>query len=582
MERTKSATTVHKKSRDEDMKLPKILSSQRLTSKESDSSTILLKSKSQQYEKEEEKERRNTGVSDGESLIDNPLEQVKKNKIKLYKHNSKTQPELSREKDETSKIDEKQINKSHIFGQKGWRDVENYKSEREKYSGQQNLKEVVEGFCKEKMNKREILEDHSNQDNEESYSIRERSSSVRKERSTMYEVSSQDSKTKVFDKGVQQKSEKSFSKKKGLPIASKNYYRVGYLARKYLLERGGRKPRSRKWKGYYVMLAGGVVYFFKADEMGTPNPDLCLTTTIPLPIASQIMERASLLHSYTQVMPSPGYSTLRPHVLALTLKSGEIYLFQTYTAQQASDWAFAFNYWAALKSKEPNFAGISITSNLEYGWKNTFISNSKSKSKSNSKSNPASLSPTLSSSNLSALSQLDTQSQIASSIKSIDDKFETSSTKSNSNSKSKSKSNPKSNSKSKSKSKISLYTNENSSKSNKHLASIHKFVTDYNNSNSNSTNIVDWVAPKDPDIPSVNNELEQIKAFSKHSAYLDSELISHKAVFITINPNLPTTSTSTSNSTSTSATTSSSSSSSIYNKAFHNWEKKAQYLLHEL
>ncbi|KAI8323659.1 hypothetical protein GQ54DRAFT_249614, partial [Martensiomyces pterosporus] len=77
----------------------------------------------------------------------------------------------------------------------------------------------------------------------------------------------------------------------------------------------------------------------------------------------------SLRHTLTQMMPPPGYSRSRPHVFALQLPSGGVYLFQTASEVELRDWVAACNYWAARESKAPYMIGGVY--NMEYGWDNT-------------------------------------------------------------------------------------------------------------------------------------------------------------------------------------------------------------------
>ncbi|RKP13711.1 Pleckstrin homology domain-containing protein, partial [Piptocephalis cylindrospora] len=77
----------------------------------------------------------------------------------------------------------------------------------------------------------------------------------------------------------------------------------------------------------------------------------------------------SLRHSLTVALPPPGYSSSRPHVFALQLPTGGVYLFQAASPDLVAEWVSECNYWAARESKEPLAGGVD---NREYGWVGNF------------------------------------------------------------------------------------------------------------------------------------------------------------------------------------------------------------------
>ncbi|PVZ99092.1 hypothetical protein BB558_004897 [Smittium angustum] len=277
------------------------------------------------------------------------------------------------------------------------------------------------------------------------------------------------------------------------PVAAHLYYRCALLNRKFLFEKAGKKATSRMWRGCYVSLGNGKAIMYKGEDRYAPRAGLVSV----LPMGSQPFGTVQLGHTYAQIMPPPGYSFTKPHVFALTLSQGGVYLFQTKTAEEAQQWAFACNYWGALDTKVPYMAGSVY--NVEYGWynnnefskdeeKDTYINDSASKSQ-----------PFISSSNTQASSK---------STKSTD-KLES-------------------------------------------LRDANRYL-----------NIIDWTPPPNPTQSANSNEKLQIESFNKHIEYLESELVIHKTALTSISERFHPRS-------------------FVYNKAFHNWEKKAQYLLKEL
>ncbi|KAJ2101491.1 hypothetical protein GGI09_001724, partial [Coemansia sp. S100] len=142
------------------------------------------------------------------------------------------------------------------------------------------------------------------------------------------------------------------------------HIRSGVLVRKHLFERAGKKASSRAWRTCYVSVDRGTVAMYKMDGRHGAHPDGRELTDTSLQLGS-----VSLRHTMTHMLPSPGYSRSRPHVFALQLPSGGVYLFQTASEVELRDWVAACNYWAARESKAPYMIGGVY--NMEYGWDNT-------------------------------------------------------------------------------------------------------------------------------------------------------------------------------------------------------------------
>ncbi|KAJ2833373.1 hypothetical protein FBU31_001919 [Coemansia sp. 'formosensis'] len=142
------------------------------------------------------------------------------------------------------------------------------------------------------------------------------------------------------------------------------HIRSGVLVRKHLFERAGKKASSRAWRTCYVSVDRGTVAMYKMDGRHGGHPDGRELTDTSLQLGS-----VSLRHTMTHMLPSPGYSRSRPHVFALQLPSGGVYLFQTASEVELRDWVAACNYWAARESKAPYMIGGVY--NMEYGWDNT-------------------------------------------------------------------------------------------------------------------------------------------------------------------------------------------------------------------
>jgi len=137
------------------------------------------------------------------------------------------------------------------------------------------------------------------------------------------------------------------------------YTKSGVLARKHLFERADKKAHNRSWKEVYTVVDRGEIKMYKVDRnlMAPDGSEL-------LDVAMQL-GNVSLRHSLSVPLPPPGYSSTRPHVFAVQLPNGGVYLFQAASTELVRDLVTSCNYWAARESKEPLAGGID---NREYGW----------------------------------------------------------------------------------------------------------------------------------------------------------------------------------------------------------------------
>ncbi|ORY06083.1 SEC7-like protein, partial [Basidiobolus meristosporus CBS 931.73] len=135
------------------------------------------------------------------------------------------------------------------------------------------------------------------------------------------------------------------------------YTKLGMMTRKHLYEKNNKKASNRQWKDCFVVVDKGDFRMYKADrgKLGAEFSE---------DWASQ-MGHISLRHTLSSALPPPGHSSSRPHVFALQLPNGGVYLFQASTAEKVQEWVFVCNYWAACESREPLPGGVS---NLDYGW----------------------------------------------------------------------------------------------------------------------------------------------------------------------------------------------------------------------
>ncbi|KAI9500157.1 hypothetical protein BX070DRAFT_237860 [Coemansia spiralis] len=260
------------------------------------------------------------------------------------------------------------------------------------------------------------------------------------------------------------------------------HIRSGVLVRKHLFERAGKKASHRAWRTCYVSVDRGTVAMYKMDGRHGGHPDGRELTDTSLQLGS-----VSLRHTMTHMLPSPGYSRSRPHVFALQLPSGGVYLFQTASEVELRDWVAACNYWAARESKAPYMIGGVY--NMEYGWDNTGDFTLRFDEREAREDRGESL----------------TAAEQAAEERRIMEERDA----------------------------------------------------------SKGVNILEWSPPNNPMQRSDLDETGQLKALLHHITYLEEELVSHKKVQGSIEERFyPKT--------------------NQFQKAFSNWERKAQYILQEL
>ncbi|PVV05045.1 hypothetical protein BB560_000435 [Smittium megazygosporum] len=142
------------------------------------------------------------------------------------------------------------------------------------------------------------------------------------------------------------------------------YSLSGLLLKKVHCEKPGKRPLNSFWHTCYLFLADGKLLTYKAEDKDGPIPGLCTL----IPPESQLVDSWDLNHSFTQMMPSPNSQPSSRNTIAVTHRRGSVYLFRTFSHEEALKWAFSINFWAALVSKAPFIMGG--VDNTDYGWYN--------------------------------------------------------------------------------------------------------------------------------------------------------------------------------------------------------------------
>ncbi|KAI8888139.1 hypothetical protein K501DRAFT_210989 [Backusella circina FSU 941] len=177
------------------------------------------------------------------------------------------------------------------------------------------------------------------------------------------------------------------------------YLKEGIVMRKHLLISANQKAKHREWRECLLIVGEGELKMYGLQSNNGLAPDTNKKGYLRASSASlsnvadslyssqsqqgsvsfggvsqnskgwaqcsQLLGSVKLNHTLSNTLPPPGYNRNRPHVFALQEPSGGVYLFQTASHTQLSEWVMTCNYWAARQSKEPLPGGVG---NLEYGW----------------------------------------------------------------------------------------------------------------------------------------------------------------------------------------------------------------------
>ncbi|KAK0546075.1 hypothetical protein OC845_004781 [Tilletia horrida] len=157
-----------------------------------------------------------------------------------------------------------------------------------------------------------------------------------------------------------------------LALMGPPWAKEGFLTRKHYYEGPHKRSKEKVWVEVFVVVQKGMMNMFQFNSNGTstikPNPKQKETAVVGggnwLSNATSLGE-FPLAHTLANALPPPGYNRARPHVFALTLPGGIVYLFQAGHEELVQEWVATCNYWAARQSREPLSGGVS---NMEYGW----------------------------------------------------------------------------------------------------------------------------------------------------------------------------------------------------------------------
>ncbi|CAD6950836.1 unnamed protein product [Tilletia controversa] len=158
-----------------------------------------------------------------------------------------------------------------------------------------------------------------------------------------------------------------------LALMGPPWAKEGFLTRKHYYEGPHKRSKEKTWVEVFVVVQKGMLNMFQFNS----NPSSTIKASSAKGAAAAVVGGGNwlsnatplgdfpLAHTLANALPPPGYNRARPHVFALTLPGGIVYLFQAGHEELVQEWVATCNYWAARQSREPLAGGVS---NMEYGW----------------------------------------------------------------------------------------------------------------------------------------------------------------------------------------------------------------------
>ncbi|KAE8258228.1 hypothetical protein A4X13_0g1831 [Tilletia indica] len=159
-----------------------------------------------------------------------------------------------------------------------------------------------------------------------------------------------------------------------LALMGPPWAKEGFITRKHYYEGPHKRSKEKTWVEVFVVVQKGMLNMFQFNS----NPSATIKARSgPHANDSAVVGGGNwlsnatalgdfpLAHTLANALPPPGYNRARPHVFALTLPGGIVYLFQAGHEDLVQEWVATCNYWAARQSREPLAGGVS---NMEYGW----------------------------------------------------------------------------------------------------------------------------------------------------------------------------------------------------------------------
>ncbi|KAK4194465.1 hypothetical protein QBC40DRAFT_319456 [Triangularia verruculosa] len=168
-----------------------------------------------------------------------------------------------------------------------------------------------------------------------------------------------------------------------LELAGPPWVKEGIVSHKHFRDGNNKKPKNHNWTEVFAVIQKGQLSLFSFSPNKSMRHKNRRGPGGTLPKGAVVgggnwqdhatnLGTFSLRQTLATAFPPGGYSHSRKHVWILNLPTGGVHFFHVGTAEISAEFVSTANYWSARLSTVPLIGGIS---NIEYGWSDAVINN---------------------------------------------------------------------------------------------------------------------------------------------------------------------------------------------------------------
>lgn len=168
-----------------------------------------------------------------------------------------------------------------------------------------------------------------------------------------------------------------------LELAGPPWIKEGIVSHKHFKDGNNKKPKNHNWTEVFAVIQKGQLSLFSFSPNKSMRQKNRRGPGGTLPKGAVVgggnwqdhatnLGTFSLRHTLATAFPPGGYSHSRRHVWILNLPTGAVHFFHVGTPEISAEFVSTANYWSARLSTVPLIGGIS---NIEYGWSDAVINN---------------------------------------------------------------------------------------------------------------------------------------------------------------------------------------------------------------
>ncbi|KAK4187851.1 hypothetical protein QBC35DRAFT_474140 [Podospora australis] len=168
-----------------------------------------------------------------------------------------------------------------------------------------------------------------------------------------------------------------------LELAGPPWVKEGIVSHKHFKDGNNKKPKNHNWTEVFAVIQRGQLSLFSFSPNKSMRNKNRRGPGGALPKGAVVgggnwqdhatnLGTFSLRQTLATAFPPGGYSHARRNVWILNLPTGGVHFFHVGTAEISAEFVATVNYWSARLSTVPLIGGIS---NIEYGWSDAIINN---------------------------------------------------------------------------------------------------------------------------------------------------------------------------------------------------------------